>query len=161
MTMTSNSASIAGSGVMNSWPLLNLCATESVKMPNHLPPMYVIARSYKQCDPAGLWAVADPGEGPQGSGPSPYFQTKMFFGDSAPPPHLDSALVSDLAQAPWHENSLINGAPDQRKMKISQSRGYDGCVRSPPQVPEVHFFVDQRLNQSEFIVLFYSNSLIV
>lgn len=129
MTMTSNSASIAGSGVMNSWPLLNLCATESVKMPNHLPPMYVIARSYKQCDPAGLWAVADPGEGPQGSGPSPYFQTKM-----------DSALVSDLAQAPWHENSLINGAPDQRKMKISQSRGYDGCVRSPPQVPEVHFF---------------------
>ena len=160
MTMTSNSASIAGSGVMNSWPLLNLCATESVKMPNHLPPMYVIARSYKQCDPAGLWAVADPGEGPQGSGPSPYFQTKMFFGDS-PPPHLDLALVSDLAQAPWHENSLINGAPDQRKMKISQSRGYDGCVRSPPQVPEVHFFVDQRLNQSEFIVLFYSNSLIV
>ena len=160
MTMTSNSASIAGSGVMNSWPLLNLCATESVKMPNHLPPMYVIARSYKQCDPAGLWAVADPGEGPQGSGPSPYFQTKMFFGDP-PPPHLDSALVSDLAQAPWHENSLINGAPDQRKMKISQSRGYDGCVRSPPQVPEVHFFVDQRLNQSEFIVLFYSNSLIV
>lgn len=160
MTMTSNSASIAGSGVMNSWPLLNLCATESVKMPNHLPPMYVIARSYKQCDPAGLWAVADPGEGPQGSGPSPYFQTKMFFGDS-PPLHLDSALVSDLAQAPWHENSLINGAPDQRKMKISQSRGYDGCVRSPPQVPEVHFFVDQRLNQSEFIVLFYSNSLIV
>ena len=85
MTMTSNSASIAGSGVMNSWPLLNLCATESVKMPNHLPPMYVIARSYKQCDPAGLWAVADPGEGPQGSGPSPYFQTKMFFGDSPPP----------------------------------------------------------------------------
>ena len=161
MMMTSNSASIAGSGVMNSWPLLNLCATESVKMPNHLPPMYVIARSYKQCDPAGLWAVADPGEGPQGSGPSPYFQTKMFFGDSPPPPHLDSALVSDLAQAPWHENSLINGAPDQRKMKISQSRGYDGCVRSPPQVPEVHFFVDQRLNQSEFIVLFYSNSLIV
>ena len=162
MMMTSNSASIAGSGVMNSWPLLNLCATESVKMPNHLPPMYVIARSYKQCDPAGLWAVADPGEGPQGSGPSPYFQTKMFFGDSLPPPpHLDSALVSDLAQAPWHENSLINGAPDQRKMKISQSRGYDGCVRSPPQVPEVHFFVDQRLNQSEFIVLFYSNSLIV
>lgn len=159
MTMTSNSASIAGSGVMNSWPLLNLCATESVKMPNHLPPMYVIARSYKQCDPAGLWAVADPGEGPQGSGPSPYFQTKMFFGDS--PPHLDSALVSDLAQAPWHENSLINGAPDQRKMKISQSWGYDGCVPSPPQVPEVHFFVDQRLNQSEFIVLFYSNSLIV
>ena len=167
MMMTSNSASIAGSGVMNSWPLLNLCATESVKMPNHLPPMYVIARSYKQCDPAGLWAVADPGEGPQGSGPSPYFQTKMFFGDSPPPtplpppPHLDSALVSDLAQAPWHENSLINGAPDQRKMKISQSRGYDGCVRSPPQVPEVHFFVDQRSNQSEFIVLFYSNSLIV
>lgn len=161
MTMTSNSASIAGSGVMNSWPLLNLCATESVKMPNHLPPMYVIARSYKQCDPAGLWAVADPGEGPQGSGPSPYFQTKMFFGDPPPPPNLDSALVSDLAQAPWHENSLINGAPDQRKMKISQSRGYDGCVRSPPQVPEVHFFVDQRLNQSEFIVLFYSNSLIV
>lgn len=142
MMMTSNSASIAGSGVMNSWPLLNLCATESVKMPNHLPPMYVIARSYKQCDPAGLWAVADPGEGPQGSGPSPYFQTKMFFGDSPPPPNLDSALVSDLAQAPWHENSLINGAPDQRKMKISQSRGYDGCVRSPPQVPEVHFFVD-------------------
>ena len=162
MTMTSNSASIAGSGVMNSWPLLNLCATESVKMPNNLPPMYVIARSYKQCDPAGLWAVADPGEGPQGSGPSPYFQTKIFFGYSPPPPpHLDSALVSDLAQAPWHENSLINGAPDQRKMKISQSRGYDGCVRSPPQVPEVHFFVDQRLNQSEFIVLFYSNSLIV
>ena len=161
MMMTSNSASIAGSGVMNSWPLLNLCATESGKMPNHLPPMYVIARSYKQCDPAGLWAVADPGEGPQGSGPSPYFQTKMFFGVSPPPPHLDSALVSDLAQAPWHENSLINGAPDQRKMKISQSRGYDGCVRSPPQVPEVHFFVDQKLNQSEFIVLFYSNSLIV
>ena len=78
MTMTSNSASIAGSGVMNSWPLLNLCTTESVKIPNHLPPMYVIARSYKQCDPAGLWAVADPGEGPQGSGPSPYFQTKML-----------------------------------------------------------------------------------
>ena len=126
------------------------------------PPTYVITRSYKQCDPAGLWAVADTGDGPQGSGPSPYFQTKMFFGDSPPPPHhLDSALVSDLAQAPWHENSLINGAPDQRKMKISQSRGCDGCARSPPQVPEVHFFVDQRLNQSEFIVLFYSNSLIV
>ena len=46
-------------------------------MPNHLPPMYVIAGSYKQCDPAGLWAVADPGEGPQGSGPSPYFQTML------------------------------------------------------------------------------------
>ena len=88
----------------------------------------------------------------------------VFCGIPPPPPtphHLDSALVSDLAQAPWHENSLINGAPDQRKMKISQSRGCDGCARSPPQVPEVHFFVDQRLNQSEFIVLFYSNSLIV
>ena len=44
------------------------------------PPTYVITRSYKQCDPAGLWAVADTGDGPQGSGPSPYFQTKMFFG---------------------------------------------------------------------------------
>ena len=37
------------------------------------------------------------------------------------------------------------------------------CARTPlpPQVPELHFFVDQRLNQSEFRVLFYSNSLIV
>ena len=95
----------------------------------------------------------------------PLFSDQNVFWRIPPPPptphHLDSALVSDLAQVPWHENSLINGAPDQRKMKISQSRGCDGCARSPPQVPEVHFFVDQRLNQSEFIVLFYSNSLIV
>ena len=84
----------------------------------------------------------------------------MFFGDRTPP-HLDPALVSDLAQAPWHKNSLIDDAPDQRKMKISQSRGCDGCARSPPQVPEVHSFVDQRLNQSEFIVLFRSRLVIV
>ena len=31
----------------------------------------------------------------------------------------------------------------------------------PPQVPEVHLFLDQRLKHSEFRALFYSNSLIV
>ena len=41
--------------------------------------------------------------------------------------------------------------------------GCDGSASTPPspRVPEVHFFVDQRLKQSEFRVLFYPNSLIV
>ena len=159
MMMTSNSASIAGSGVMNSWPLLNLCATESVKMPNHLPPMYVIARSYKQCNPAGLWAVADPGEGPQGSGPSPYFQTKMFFGDSPPPPGFGTGEWLSTSTLAWKQSDQWRSRSEEDEDQSGQ--GVQRMRPHPPQVPEVHFFVDQRLNQSEFIVLFYSNSLIV
>ena len=40
-------------------------------------------------------------------------------------------------------------------------RGCDECARTPPTGSRGPFFVDQRLKQSEFRLLFYSNSLIV
>ena len=38
---------------------------------------------------------------------------------------------------------------------------FDECARIPPTGSRGPFFVDQRLKQSEFRLLFYSNSLIV
>ena len=40
-------------------------------------------------------------------------------------------------------------------------RGCDECARTPPTGSRGPFFVDQRLKQSEFRLLFYSDSLIV
>ena len=72
-------------------------------------------------------------------------------------------MLYDIHAIPRSEISVPLKIEDKDCLKLDKDRS-EGVrrVRScPPQVPKVHFFVDQRLKQREFRVLFYSNSLIV